>query len=788
MKKHPPTREVTSEFRTQNLLKDNESAIFETHGCALLEQFDSGKFYYRAVNMHSGKSISLGHRATKLPISKFETVASQIAKCAASNGWVLADAKHDAVHNKARLNDILQTVFRDILPLHGFPPRDAQNELSGEILDALCGIKLQLAEAEVGIGKTLAYLLPTALIRRGRTNSGLILTMSPQSGHQKPIVIATSSIALQRAIEQEYIPTLSDILIEHNIINSPLTSALRKGKNNYICEQRLANFTSHANRPTRAVTAPLMSKNTVDLASVKGLTPYIKRNICVNNQCGNECPKYGNCRYMRHLTEIKLGGYDFQVCNHNYLLADILHRSKGLQPLLPDYQAIVIDEAHKFLDAARGMYSTTILLSELLALATDIESFAFEIRQSTACISREISKIQSKSQLIFNYLIAEVSQLDNGEDVLRNHTTIREKTKKLIIALKNNIDMLFAILESRTVTQKFTAQFNAAKRSLCRVSEALNAFSQHENLVYWLEGDVLSSQTFENMECTSFSLCGIPKNLGELLYRDLWSINIPIILASGTLSASGCFSHIKKKLGVELVSKRRLSETSKPSPFNYRDNTLLYISENVPFPKNKDPEYIAVLSNEVRQLVNASHGHAAVLFTSYMAMDMVYNNFSSENLHYPLFRLTRSDTTVIEQFKNSGNGVLFASGAIWEGIDIPGDILSMLIIPKLPFSVPDPVSEWEQSLYVNMEDYKTKVLVPEMLVKLKQGFGRLIRTVNDSGVVAILDSRAGEHGSYRNKVLEALPNCKIASDVCTVANFFHEKKSPTYFDESNAKH
>jgi len=670
---------------------------------------------------------------------------------------------------------------------HGFSPREKQIELAGEILDALCGIGIQLAEAEVGIGKTLAYLLPAALIRRGRANSGKINTMSPQNGCQQPVVIATSSIALQRAIEQEYIPTLSEILMKHKIISTPLTSALRKGKGNYLCERRLLNFVAHANRQTKTIAAPLLSGRTVDLASVKGLTPYIKRNICVDKHCGKSCPKFGQCRYMRHLAEVRRGGYDFQVCNHNYLLADIIHRSKNVNPLLPDYQAVIIDEAHKFLDAARGMYGASILLTELYRVVKDVRGFTFGPGQSTAGVTREAERILSKAGLLFQYLNDEVPETGEDEDAQRYPTKIRQRTAALISALKENIDALAVMLEARSVAERFADQFNDAKRSLGRIGESLGAFTKHECLVYWLEEGEYPALIPEKADYLLNTLQGIPKNLGGLLHRDLWSMRVPIILTSGTLSAAGSFDHIKKKTGIGLVPGRRLSEASKPSPFNHKENALLYISEGVPFPNNKDADYIAALAAEIERLVNASHGHAAVLFTSYRAMDMVWEKITARRLPYPLLRLDRGGAAVIEQFSNSGNGVLFASGAMWEGIDIPGDILSMLIIPRLPFAVPDPVSEWEKSLYSGMDEYKAKVIVPEMLVKLKQGFGRLIRTETDTGIVAILDSRASSRGAYRLRVLAALPECGVATNIPEVKKFIQYKKTPAYFLDSGLR-
>ena len=775
-------RAVPRGFPAKHRKNESETALFAAHGCVLMEQAGNGKYSYRAVNVKSGRSVYLGHRVEKLPEPLYAKVAEQMAKCAASDGWLLADAGRDTAHGKARLEDILKAAFEDILPRHGFTARAKQIELAGEILGALCGIGVQLAEAEVGTGKTLAYLLPAALIRRGRANSGKINTMSPQTGYQQPVVIATSSIALQRAIEQDYIPALSEILMKHGIINAPLTSALRKGKGNYICERRLANFNTHANFQTKAITAPLLTSRTVDLASVKGLTPYIKRNICVDNHCGNDCPKFGNCRYMRHLADVRRGGYDFQVCNHNYLLADVIHRSKGVKPLLPDYQAVIIDEAHKFLDAARGMYGSAIMLAELHGAVKDIRGFTFGHRQPTADVNRELDRLQSKTGLLFNYLNQEVPEAGSDEDTERHPTKIRQRSGGLIRAIRENIGTLNALLETRTVAERFENQFRTVKRSLKRIGESLAAFCEHDKLVYWLEEGEYASLIPGNADYLLNTLRGIPKNLGGLLHRDLWGMKIPIILTSGTLSAAGSFEHIKTKTGIGLLPDGRISETSKPSPFNHKENALLYISEATPFPSNKDEEYIAALAGETERLIRASRGHAAVLFTSYRAMDMVWAKIRARGLPYPMFRLDRGGAAVIKQFTKSGDGVLFACGAMWEGIDIPGDILSMLIIPRLPFAVPDPVSDWEKTQYSGMDEYIRAAVVPEMLVKLKQGFGRLIRTVTDTGVVAILDSRANGRGAYRSRVLAALPECGVTNSVSVVSRFIEDKKTPEYFE------
>ena len=184
-----------------------------------------------------------------------------------------------------------------------------------------------------------------------------------------------------------------------------------------------------------------------------------------------------------------------------------------------------------------------------------------------------------------------------------------------------------------------------------------------------------------------------------------------------------------------------MTEISKPSPFNHRDNTLLYISENMPFPDNRDRKYINAVAGETERLIRAAHGHTAVLFTSHDVLGRVHSILKQRGLPCPLFRLQRGDTNTIERFKRSGNGVLLASGAMREGVDIPGDVLSMLIIVKLPFAVPDPIGKYEQSLYSGFDEYKHRVIIPDMLLNLKQEAGRLIR---------ILRTLATESSGHQN--------------------------------------
>jgi ATP-dependent DNA helicase DinG len=451
------------------------------------------------------------------------------------------------------------------------------------------------------------------------------------------------------------------------------------------------------------------------------------------------------------------------------LLADTIRRKEEKQPLIPNYQAIIIDEAHKFLQAARSMYGAQ--LSDLTL--PDIKDIVFEIDFKTddanKLVRKTALKLASESRRLFRALDGIANNGSEGESErfsVNMDAVSRRKISNIYLIISRLAEMLTAV----PITGYGAGRKAKALWELEQAKKQVSALLKPDNLICWIEKDGSENR-----------FCAIPKDLDGQLYGDLWGKGIPIVLTSGTLSANGDFSHIKRSLGLDRV-KRGLTETSNPSPFNYRENALLYISQNVPFPNRCGQEYILSVADEVERLIRASRGRAAVLFTSYKAMDMVWERLSKRGLPYPMFRLNKGDVKEIGRFKKSGNGILFASGALWEGIDIPGDALSMLIIVKLPFAVPDPISEYEQTLYADMNEYKEKVIVPEMLIKLKQGFGRLIRTETDTGTVAILDSRVNRNGFYRSQVVDTLPRCCITSEIGAVESFMRLKKTAEYFE------
>lgn len=758
--------------------------ILTAHGCALLERFTGKSYTYYAVNLTTGASAHICRRMKPLAESGFGAVSEIIRLSAAFGLDYLVNVKRGESLSREKLTEVLAHIFRTLLPQHGYSYREEQAELAAHILEAICRRSVSLSEAGVGIGKTHAYLIAAALVRRGRAIDFWLRGNYPSLSciSELPVVVATSSIALQKAIVKDYIPEISRILQKRGIITKPLSCVIRKGKEHYACEKRLRAFYHRgADENEKPLLAPMVrAKVGIDLDEMDFLKPFVKRRINVSGRCGRSCALYDNCRYMRFMKDAQSDSHDFQVCNHNYLLADVLRRSKGEAPLIPHYQTLIIDEAHKFPQAARQMYGTELSSLTLPDIAKTVRGFVFRQGQSTAELWRDADRLDGQARRLFRVLVENIPD-GYDDEAERFKTEIGGKANRHLRNIGEILDRMAVLLEERQVLPKYAGQYRQAMWALEKAREQIALFINHDDLIYWLEApEGLFKPGRDDSDETL--LCAIPKRLGEMLHADLWGKGVPIVLTSGTLSASGNFSHVKTGMGLDRLPPSIVMETSKPSPYDYRENAMIYISESVPFPDNRSPQYITAVADEMERLIMAAHGHTAALFTSYRVMEQVFDLLKKRGIPFPLFKLGRGGTSAIERFRASGNGVLFAAGSMWEGIDLPGDILSMLIIVKLPFAVPDPISDHERTMYSSAERYKNAVIIPEMLVKLMQGFGRLIRSEFDTGVVALLDFRVREGGAYWDRVLKALPDCPVTCCVGNVQQFMLVKKPPAYFD------
>ena len=630
----------------------------------------------------------------------------------------------------AESHRMAEKIFRDILPRHGMAVREEQIALCHEVLDTLYNKEISLCEAGVGTGKTLAYLV------------GCILWQMHRPERMKlPIVISTSSVALQDAILTEYLPDLSAILLDEGIITAPITAVVRKGKERFVCDGRLAERASlvHPKR-TREKSSLRIAENILDMDHIPELSRYDRCRICVPQSCPRDCFMRLDCRYQQYLRDSMKP--DIQICNHNYLLADASHRLEDRPLLLRSYQALVVDEAHKLPDAARQMYTETLSphnMDELCLLLQQAHYKDFARQMRTAFLTLTFSCTQGLSKL----------RRKAGEPFVL--TPFRRAALIDCIALLQNAGGLPDV-------PRYLLNRLGEAESLLRLF-----LLEVPTRILYIDYDADGQPTF----------CAASSRVPQLLRSALWNTREPAILTSGTLAAAGDFSHTEQLLG--LAAYRPLRHFRANSPFNYKKKCLLYFPPRVKMQMDNRKR-----AEEIVRLVGACHGHALVLFTSYRQMAEV-RALTDSQWPYPTYQAWRNGGKIIQKFKQSGNGVLFAAGSCWEGIDFPGDMVSLLIIAKLPFPIPDPVSDYERRQYPNLRDYINAEIIPEMQKKLRQGFGRAIRTEQDSCVVAILDERAAIGGKYHDAALAALPSCPTTEKIEDVQQFIREQKRPDYF-------
>ncbi len=631
----------------------------------------------------------------------------------------------------AESHRIAEQIFREILPRHGMAVREEQIALCHEVLDTLYNKEISLCEAGVGIGKTLAYLVACILWQMHRP-----------SQLKMPVVISTSSVALQDAILNEYLPDLSAVLLAEGIITAPITAVVRKGKERFVCDARLAERQAKAiSKGSRQKGSLRMAENVLDLDHIPGLSRYDRCRICVPQSCPRDCFLRLDCRYQQYLRDSMKP--DIQICNHNYLLANASHRLEERPLLLRQYQALVVDEAHKLPDAARQMYTGTLSAQDMDDLCSLLQQAHFK------GLSKRLRTV---------FLTLSISCAPSFAMAKRKISIPFSLTPFRQAAIADCINLL-QYIGSQPDMPHYLQYRLAETESLLR----LFLLDVPMRILY-LEFSADGQLTF----------CAASNRVPQLLRSALWNTREPTILTSGTLTAAGDFDHTEQLLG--LAAYAPLRHFRAESPFNYRKKCLLYIPARraAAVPENQ------YLADQIVRLTAACHGHALVLFTSYRQMRNVYDALGGR-LTFPVFQAGRGQNRSIQQFRQSGNGVLFAAGSCWEGIDFPGDMVSLLIIAKLPFPIPDPVSNYERQQYPNLRDYINAEVIPEMQKKLRQGFGRAIRTEQDSCVVAILDERAGIGGKYHDAALAALPSCPTTEKIEDVQQFIREQKRPDYF-------
>ena len=606
---------------------------------------------------------------------------------------------------------------------NGLQRRDGQIEMSYEVTQAIMDNKSLAVEAEVGIGKSIAYLVP------------LVLQFFRE---RKQMIIATSTITLQEQLESDILYVLETLGVRADV-------EIAKGMKNYICLKRFQNFVREHSDYSRMFDR---AKYGLQTRSDAYVSEDVWNKICITS-CGEKC---SDCQF-RKICEYSLmrerirNNDEIVICNQNMLVTHLINEESGKGIFKPDFSTVVIDEAHnlesKFRDTFTTAYSQNEITNEILKATTNRKDV----------LSSLIVELIQMVDTLFNYLKFDIHQQQGEAEGDMNtyyYRPIRE-VKRLVLRIRSGL----LEIEMRT-----------NRRLKC-----LQMFRNLENkeFLVWI--------TTEKGVRINVCKKNIRKEMGRLLFKGTRRT----ILTSGTITSQNSGS-LKERYRYFMDSLGCPDDVCvsepKKSPFDFDKNTMLYVSNKLPCPnKHNRNKYRNEAISEIVKLLNITHGKTLILFTAKDDRDYVFEKLSNMGLPYKIM-VQSSDSSQehrLERFQNNVNSVILGTGAYWEGINIKGESLSQVIIFKLPFPVPDPITEYKMA---NKECPLLEVAVPEMIIKLKQGAGRLIRSSADKGIVSILDPRVSSRlkTAYRDDTLASLPEKKSTEDILELKEFWDSIK------------
>ncbi|MBO5015180.1 MAG: ATP-dependent DNA helicase [Bacteroidaceae bacterium] len=653
--------------------------------------------------------------------------------------------------------EIIDAIFRVVLPNSGYNIREEQIALAKKMYMGFTEKQVALCEAEVGTGKTLSYLV-AAIVAKHHNNKVYAQNM--------PITITTSNIELQKALVEREIPNLSRMLLDYYIIEKPLTAVLRKGKEHYLCRFRLEDYLRNIKEyPSKyAKTIEILEdiaghEYAIDLDKMK-ISGMLKSRICIKGTCVG-CRMRKECAYQEYCDRMyNMPDLDFQVTNHNMYLMSQKTRREDRPPLLRSSAFVVVDEAHKFKEAAEDTFGEC--LNE-----KDVDCYLRAVKHlCPKTVHRE------KYQFYLNDAKGSNSSVFASLRRAYNPNDIDDDKGSLIKLTNFQSSRLFRLMRSIEIIEEMRVKNNCGMAVTGKmIIGAIDALINGSKNTIWIEKD----------ENDVLSVRSTPKNIDTILYNTVWNKNTSHVLTSGTMSDGTDFEYFKEENGLDQIPRRLLLESRTASPFDYENHTRLYLPKGMPLPDNDSDDYFKAIADKAYEIIQATHGHTAILFTSYKALRLVYELLKDKLTDYDVLCMTRSNKTAISDFKKSKNGILFASGSMWEGVDCVGDCLSSVIIVKLPFPMRSAIMEEKKENCNDVGEFVDKHCTPNMLIKLRQGVGRLIRCETDTGLVSILDPRATSK-AYCRKVSAALEKYPLIENTDEITAFFKQVKNGKYFD------
>lgn len=619
-----------------------------------------------------------------------------------------------------------------------FEFRTSQLEMAAAIFQCLREDRVLLAEAGTGTGKTWAYLIPAIL-----------------SG--KKVVVSTGTKTLQDQILDHDIPFLKKLLFPQ------LCAVCLKGRKNYLCRRRFRDFVY---QPT------LYNKEEVklfqrfqkwasrtlsgDRAEIDWLPDHFQtwnEVSCNSDQClGQQCEDQSRC--FLTLLRQNASRAHLLVVNHHLFFADLALRHRGLGEIIPDYDAVVFDEAHQLEDIIGlyfGVAFSNLKISEFIRdLQRELSNKSIKLKkpEDVLNIAQHLDVLGRRFYRHFS-----AQHPTHGRYPLESQK-VSEEFHEIGHDAIHTLQQLGALLTSSRESEPVVESFN---RRAVELSQTISEILQQKDpgLVYWYE-----------MTSNGVFIHGTPIAIASVLQETLFRVVRAVVLSSATLAVAGSFQFLRDSLGLPEASREMLVT----SPFAYEKQTLLYIPSRFPAPQ--EPSFCSEVARRSLKILDKTQGRALFLFTSYRHLNQVYQLLQNQ-LPYPiLVQGQKSKRALLAEFKEKIDSVLLATSSFWQGIDVPGEALSCLLIDKLPFEPPDdPVTaaRMEQIAKQGASPF-FHYQVPRAIISLKQGVGRLIRSSQDRGIIVIFDVRLMTKG-YGRLFLKSLPPCQIVHHLREIDDF-----------------